>query len=421
MADRQLRESSGAQPRLFYGYIVVVSAMFIITVIFGVRFAFGVFFIPMSAEFGWTRAMTSGAFSLSMAFEGLLAIVMGGLNDRLGPRVVMILCAFFLGLGYLLMSQVNTVWQLYLFYGVIIGIGMSATMVPLLSTVARWFTKRRGMMTGIALTGTGIGALIAPPVANQLIAAYDWRTSYVILGSLILVAVVLAAQLLRRDPISMGQTSYGENEGEQGLNSLSKGFSLREAVCTSQFWVVFGMGLCLGCPTFAITVHIVPHATELGISAAGAASILATVGGLMIVGKLVMGSASDRIGYRTAFIIGFVLMSAALFWLVPATELWALYLFAAVFGLAEGGMGLLISPLVATLFGLSSHGSIFGLVVLGFTAGAAIGPLMSGYIFDVTGSYQVAFLACAAISIAGLALTAFLKPIAGERGQMEAS
>ena len=142
--------------------------------------------------------------------RGLLCIVGGGLNDRLGPRVVITLCGFLIGLGYLLMSQVSTVWQLYVFYGVIIGIGMSGFWVPLLSTIVRWFDKRRSMMSGIVLTATGVGILIGAPVANRIISTYDWRISYIIMGSLVLIVILLAAQFLKRAPAQVGQMPDGD-------------------------------------------------------------------------------------------------------------------------------------------------------------------------------------------------------------------
>ncbi|MDP2917649.1 MAG: MFS transporter [Dehalococcoidia bacterium] len=160
---------------LFYGYVIVVASFFIMIATYGTYFAFGVFFNPVLAEFGWTRVMTSGAFSLSMVVHGVLGIGSGVLTDKLGPKIVIAVSGLVLGLGYLLMSQVGNIWQLYLFYGVIVGIGMSAAWVSILSTVARWFVTRRNMVTGIVLTGTGVGALIAPPIASRLISAYDWH------------------------------------------------------------------------------------------------------------------------------------------------------------------------------------------------------------------------------------------------------
>ena len=401
---------------------MVVVALIIQVAMSATNFAFGVFFKPLITEFGWTRAMTSGAFSLSWIVQGLLAIVAGVLTDRVGPRIVMTLCGFFLGLGYLLMSQVSAVWQLYLFYGVITGTGMSGVFVPLMSTVARWFVKRRTTMTGIVLTGSGIAALIAPLVASWLISTYGWRISYIILGSLVLVVVVLLAQLLQRDPTQVGQRPYGENEGEEhSLKLGAEAFPLREAVQTRQFWVVFVMLFSLGYCVYTIMVHIVPHATDLGISGASAVNILATSGGMAIVGRVVLGSAADRIGSRQAFIIGFILMAAALFWLVPTTELWMLYLFAAIFGFAFGACSSLVSPLVAGLFGLTSHGLILATITFGFTTGAAVGPFLAGYIFDVTGNYQMAFLVCAVTGVVGLVLTALLRPITGERRKIKAT
>jgi len=190
------------KPGFFYGYIVVVAAFLIVTIMWGAAYSFGVFFKPLLEEFGWTRAMTSGAFSLSLILTGLLSVVAGKMTDRFGPQIVMTVCGLFLGSGYLLVSQVSAIWQLYLFYGVIMGAGMGGSFVPLASTVARWFVKKRGMMTGIAASGIGMGILIMPPLANWLISSYGWRTSYMVVGVTALVLIIVAAQFLKRDPRS---------------------------------------------------------------------------------------------------------------------------------------------------------------------------------------------------------------------------
>jgi MFS family permease len=397
--------------RFYYGYIVILAAFIIMLVSWGLYITFGIFFDPLLDQFGWSKAVLSGAYSFCTIFHGVLGIAMGGLNDRFGPRIVVTFCGFFLGLGYLLMSQVNNVWQLYLYYGVIIGIGMSGLWVPLLSSVARWFVVRRSLMTGIVISGLTIGQLIAPPVISRLILAYDWRLSYVILGGVALISVMTAAQFMRRDPAGTGKLSDGANQENQGLKSDPQDYSLREAVHTAQFWIAIIVLFCFGYAAFTITVHIVSHAGELGISEVNAANILAINGGIGIIGNFVLGGiVGDRIGNRKAFIIGFVLATVSLFWLVFARELWVLYLFAIVFGLALGSMGTSESPLIARLFGLSSHGLIYGVIGLGFTAGGAVGPVVSGYIFDVTESYQLAFWICAAFGVIGLILTAMLRP-----------
>ena len=308
-------------------------------------------------------------------------------------------------------SQVSSIWQMYLFYGAIISTGMSGGFVPLTSTVAKWFTKRKGIMTGITVSGLGLGTLIMPPIVNWLISLYGWRTSYIVLGSMALILVTLTAQFLRRDPGQIGQSPYGENElpGKADLNT--SGFSLQEAIHTRQFWTLGMAFFCFALSAGAVMIHIVPHAIGLGISTANAAVILAVIGGLSTGGRVIMGGASDRIGNKLALIICFSLESIALFWLfLTAKELWMLYLFSVIFGFGYGGMATLISPTIAELFGLSSHGVILGITMFGIAVGEGISPVIAGYIFDIAGSYNPAFLICAVASVTGLILVLLLKP-----------
>ena len=329
----------GKRSRFFYGYIIVLAAFLIHMVVWGMFNSYGVFFKPLTMEFGWTRAMTSSAVSVAMIVYGLLGIAMGRLSDRFGSRMIMVVCGLFLGLGYLLMSQVNTIWQLYLFYGLMIGIGVSPLDVSLLSTVARWFVKKRGMMTGIVKVGTGIGILVVPIVVNWLIVGNGWRTSYIIMGIVVLVFVIVVAQLLRRDPEQMGQLPDGEEKASAGsLNSVEGGLSLREAIHTRQFWVICAVFFCVEFITLIISVHIVPNALDLEISPTKAASLLGAIGGVSIVGRFLMGSAGDRIGHKLAMTICFIIMVAALFWLQFARELWMLYLFVVVYAVGNGGL-----------------------------------------------------------------------------------
>jgi MFS family permease len=407
---RAKQQSKQNRSGFFYGYLIVGLAFIIMFVFWGAFYAFGIFFKPILKEFGWTRAMTAGAFSLCSIVQGLLGIAMGGLTDKFGARLVMTLCGLLLGVGYLLMSQLSVIWQLYLFYGAIVGAGMAGSFTPLMSAVARCFMRRRSTMTGIVAAGTGFGALIAPPVVSRLVSSYGWRVSYVILGGIVLGVVVLCAQFLRYDPARMGQGAYGDDgEREKIPKQDIKELSLTEAVYTMRFWIVFGMIFSLGFCVFAIMVHIVPHAAEIGISITSAANILATIGGASILGKVLLGKTADRIGNRQTFIIGFILMLAALFMVLPTKGELMLYLFAVVYGFGFGGCVASESPIVAELFGLSSHGLILGVISFSFLLGGAFGPFLFGFIFDITGSYQWGFLACGVVSFIGLILTAILK------------
>lgn len=396
----------------FYGYVVVAAAFFLMLVMWGAYYSFGIFFEPLLAEFGWTKAMTSGAFSLSFFLTGILGVLAGRLTDRFGPRVVMTVCGFFLGLGYILVSRTDTIWQLYLFYGIVVALGMGASVIPLQTTVARWFVRRRGAMTGLIISGIGAGMVIVPPIANQLIFHYGWRLSYVIVGSVALVLVMLSAQFLRRDPGQIGQHPYGEGEVEIRANLLDSGLSLRRALRTWQFWTMVAALLCFTMGEGTILVHIVSHAIGLGISADKAALLIPVIGLTSIPARVLTGVAGDRFGNKRAYLISFVFFDLSLFLLLITKELWLFYLFAVIYGIAYGGLSALISPIVAELFGLSSHGVVMGMVIMfGGTAGMAVGPFLAGHIFDVTGSYQTAFLLYAIIGVVGLVLVSRLKPV----------
>lgn len=412
MTDKKDTNRPGREKRFIYGYIVVAAAFFIMFVSWAAYNSYGVFLTPLLKNFNWNTAAASGAFSLSMFLYGVLGIVVGSLNDRLGPRLVLTLCGVLLGLGYLLMSWVGALWQLYLFLGVIIGAGMSGVWVPQVSTVARWFVKRRTLMTGFVIAGSGIGQLVGPIVTSRLIAKIGWTQTYMITGIAVLVLIVLAAQLLRREPAYTGRLSREDGEGKNlDIKPVTTDFSFHTAVKTPQFWILFGMLVCFGYGTYTVVVHIVPYAIGLNISPVSAADILATRGALSILGSYVLSIFADRIGNKQVFAFGFGLLIVALFGLSLVKEEWMLYLFIVALGFAVGGIAASESPITAWLFGLGSHGLIYGVVHVGFTVGAAAGPYLTGYLFDLTGSYQLGFFIAAGFGVIGLFLTLTLKPI----------
>ena len=271
-------------------------------------------------------------------------------------------------------------------------------------------------MTGIVVSGVGLGTVVVPPLANWLISVYDWRTSYIILGVIVLVLITATAQFLKRNPYQIGQLPYGENTATgESLLQGAKEFDFKKALRSRNFITVCFIYFCFGFSLHTILVHIVPHIMELGISSTAAASILAAMGGLSIVGRVVMGSASDRLGVKLSLVIDLVLMFAALFWLQIAGDLWTFYLFAVVFGLAYGGGVPLQSLISAELFGLRSLGVILASVTLAYTTGGSVGPLFSGYLFDLTGDYYLALLIAACMAVAGCILALTLKSSAGAK------
>ncbi len=401
---------------LYYGYVIAILAFIIILIIYGLRFSYGVFFSPMSSDLGLSNAAASLVFSISMIMEGLFNIILGGVVDKYGPRLVVTFSCILVGIGYCLIPSVTSLWQLFIFYSGFIGIGMGGLFAPLVSGIARWFTTRRNLMTGLVISSVGIGILIVSPLANRLIISYSWKTTFLIFGIAILLITTTCAQFLKRDPASQGLAQDGVRERADILKSHANstpapGISFKQAIRSYQFWSVFVLLFSYGFCSNAVSIHLVPDALKLGISATVAATVLATIGGLQIVGRIGLGLAADRVGNRIMFIVGFLLLAGLTLWLPSIKVTWALFVFAAIFGLAQGGMASSQSPLTAGLFGLRSLGLLFGCVGFGFTLGAALGPFVTGKLVDTTGGYRTAFLICAVISLIALGIALLLKPL----------
>ena len=197
---------------IFYGWWIVAAAFLAMMAHAGTYYSFGVFFKPVQLELGWTRADVSWAIFLQQAFHGASYILVGALIDRHGPRKVIPPFAILLFIGYALVSQTSALWQLYFFYGVVVGIGYGIGYAPLASIVARWFYKRKGLALGIAAGGIGMGTIIMPPLLSFLILHFGWRVAFGITGLILLVVFVAAAFILRRDPYESGLTPYGHAE-----------------------------------------------------------------------------------------------------------------------------------------------------------------------------------------------------------------
>ena len=398
--------------KFHYSYVIAASCFGIQAVGIGTYFSYGVLFNPLISEFGWSRASISGASSMAFLLMGLLGIVIGRLNDRIGPRKLMTVTGIFFGLGYLLMYRLETVWQLYLFFGIVFGIGLSSIDVIALSTIARWFVRKRGVVTGIVKVGTGAGQMTIPFLVSILIISFGWRYSCVIIGVAVLIILVSIAQLMRRDPGQMGLSPDRDEAGPADKPALApEGLSLREALRTRQFWTLCAAYLTVVFCLMIVMVHIVPFAMDINVSPTKAAGVLSTIGGVSMVGRFFSGLAIDRIGSRRVMIFCFFLLVAGLLWLQLAKELWMIYLFAVIYGIAHGGFFTTFSPIVAEFFGIKSHGALFGIAMFSGTFGGAIGPFLAGYIFDVTGGYGLAIWICILMSALGFVLISLLKPV----------
>jgi MFS family permease len=413
---KDLAMTKDSKGKYQYGHVIAATCFGIQSVGIGTYFSYGVLFNPLIDEFGWSRASVSGATSMAFLLMGLLGIGVGRLNDRFGPRLLMTVSGVFYGLGYFLMSRLESVWQLYFFFTIIFGIGLSTIDVIPLTTIARWFIRKRGIVTGIVKVGTGAGQMVIPFLVSILIIRYGWRSSSVIVGVAVLVILVAIAQLLRRDPGQMGLLPDGDPPGATDSPvAESEGLSLREAVRTRQFWTICAAMLAIVFCLMTVMVHIVPLAREIKVSPTMAAGLLSTIGGVSMAGRFFSGIALDRIGSKRVMIICFILLIAVFLWLQIAIRLWMLYLFAVIYGLSHGGFFTSFSPIVAEFFGIKSHGLLFGVTMFCGTFGGALGPITAGYVFDVTGAYAGAIWICTLISLIGVGLVATLKPALKEK------
>jgi MFS family permease len=396
----------------FYGYIIVFVLFIIQILMVGPRNSFGVFINPLTTEFGWSRALVTGSFSISTLIAGFSSIFMGLVSDRLGPRIVLTFCGILVGAGLMLMYFVVSAWQLYLFYAVLIGVGTGGLMAPQMSTVCRWFIKRRNIMTAMLMVGGGLGGLIAPPVITWIIYTYNWRDAFLIMGIGVFILMILAAQFLKRDPSKIGQVAYGEQSETPGRAPPGiSGLSLKQALQTKKFWVFAALLFCYGFCISTPAVHIVPYAIDIGISPVNAAIILSLMNGMVPVGSIVVALIADRIGSRRAFMTCVCLLASIMLLLLPVTNRWLLSLFMMILSFGGGGLSVIQSTLLAELFGMKSHGVILGCIVFTFTIGGAAGPLIAASVYDSTGSYRWVFLLCGVLVVVAIILAIYMNRI----------
>ncbi|MEM9060164.1 MAG: MFS transporter [Pseudomonadota bacterium] len=376
-------------------YFIVLGACMTQFMVIGLLFSFGLFFRVFEEEFGWSRALVSSGTALAMFMMGVLAIPSGRLGDRFGPRIVLTVSGALFGFGYAMISQISEPWHLLLLLGLFVGLGMATHDVITLSTIGRWFERRRGIMTGIVKTGTAAGQVALPPLCAYLIATHDWRTAVVILGVTAGIALLIAARLVRPAP-KPSETAATDAE--------PPGLTFSEARRTAQFWKLCALQFCFFPTLTSIPLHIAVHGEDQGMTTAMAATLLATVGGVSAAGRLIVGAFSDRIGGRNAYMLCFMPLICALVLLTTITDHTAMFAIAALYGFAHGGFFTVVSPTIAESFGTKALGAIFGVIVFCGTVGGAISPILLGRTYDVLGYYDPGFIALACLAGLGLVL-----------------
>ena len=405
--------------RIFYGWYIIIAAFLVATIGNGLQYSFGVFLKPLSQEFSWSRSLTAGAFMFYMICRAFSGILMGGLSDKYGPRIIVGIGGFLMGLGMLLGASIASPWQLYLFYGGLIGVGMGVAGAPLWATVSRWFVAGRGRALGLLASGAGVGSVIMSPVAAYFIRNFGLSTAYLVIGASSLVALSICALVLRKEPRDLGLQPYGAPAGAEAegvhLNGKKPGessdWTISRALHSRSFKLLAGSGVSWGAGFFLLMTNIVAHATDLGVSGAAAPYLLSIIGGSGAIGMVITGWVSDKVGARQVLVASFLLQGGVLFWLTTISSFALFCVACAIFGFGYGGVIPQFPGITAELFGLRSLGAILGLLSLTWLLGGAVGAELGNFIYDLTRphSYILAFWLGGAVFMVGTLFLLLMK------------
>lgn len=406
----------------FYGWIVVGAAFMVMFVGFGAAYSFASFFASLEAEFGATRGDISLVFSIAGFLYFGLGAVSGLLADRFGPRIVCLAGMLITGAGLLLAAVAVELWQVYLGYGLGVGVGVGFAYVPAIGAVQHWFTAKRGLASGIAVSGIGVGTLVVPSVAAELISWAGWRDAYMLLAFGPLVIGTIAAWLIHGRPADRGLAP----DGGPSLTAAKAaapvyGLTLAEASRTRPFWIFFFAFVILSVGIFIPFVHMVPYAIDHGLSVEDGAALIGLIGVGSTLGRFLLGGFADRFGRRLTMAALFAGMGACFFIWLGSEGFLGLGIFAALFGACYGGFVALAPAVAADYFGARAVSSILGVLYAGVAFGTLIGPPFAGYVFDWMASYTLPILLSVAVSAIATAMIALMPDAARWRAEREAA
>jgi MFS family permease len=368
-------------------------------VAFGLVYSFSVFLKPLASEFSWGRSVTAGAFGFYGILHTLLAILSGRLCDRFGPKLVLAIAGFCLGLSMILMGYTTSIRELYLYYGFLFSIGIAGAYIPVMSTVSRWFKVKRGFAIGLTAAGLGAGSLVFSPLSAWLVSSFGWRKAYTIVGIVAWLAFIPIVKFMKQ--VHRESTEKEEFEG----------FSFSEAFWTRSFWAFSFSWFFIAIAMWAILVHIVPLATDRGMTMMTAGILAGIIGAASIIGRINAGFLSDKVGRKRVLITEFSVQLISFIWLLFSTKIWMLFFFAVLFGISSGGWAGVIATFPADYFGFKATGSILGFANALAGVGVAMGPYVGGYIFDTTRSYDYMVVMCIIATIAAIVSGLFLTPV----------
>lgn len=412
-------QSTLAHRSIFRGWFVVAGAFAVTLVGFGCAYTFSAFLKPLQLEFGVSCGSVSLVFSLAGFLYFGLGIISGPLADRFGSRVFAVIGMLLTGLGLAAAGFARSLAEVYLAYGLGVGVGVGCAYVPAIGAVQRWFVRRRGFASGLAVSGIGVGTLAMPPLATLLIEMLGWRGAYLALGLLAAAIGGVLALLIENDPRDRGLGPDGDQALATG-SSRAAGASIAEAVRSRNFIALYVACLICAFGVFVPFVHLVPYASDHGVAPTTAVLLLGVIGIGSTAGRFLLGGLADRMGRTSALLLMFAGMAVTLAIWAVSINVWALAAFAFVYGAFYGGWVAVLPAVVTDYFGGRNVSGIIGIFYTSVAFGTLIGPSAAGFAYDLMHSYTVPILISATANvIAALIVAAVLAP--GGRGTVGAA
>lgn len=340
---------------------------------------------------------------------GIFSILMGRLADKYDIRKILFVGGLAFGAGLYLSSTIHSKWELFLFYGLMVGAGLGAGYVPLVAFLSRDFTKRKGLALGTIAAGIGFGTLVMSQLIGYYLLGLGWRTSFTILALMNFTVIMMASMLLRIQPKQFYQEIPETHKLKDHTGKGVQEFNIRGSIRTVVFWTLCFCFLfwCLG--LFMLLVHLVPYMTDIRVSPQNATNVLSLIGLSSILGKVFLGNLSDRIKPKLILIASLSVQAGMIFWVIFLRNPIGFYIFGVLFGFSYGGVIPMFPVMTSNFFGLSALGILFGILMFASQIGGSIGPILGGFLFDRFGSYSLPFALGLASVLISMILSLTLK------------
>lgn len=403
-------QPTSAHRGMFRGWYVVAAAFAVTFVGFGSAYTFSAFLEPLQRDFGASRGSISLVFSIAGFLYFALGLVSGPLADRIGSRPLAVAGMILTAAGLAAASAARSLVEVYLAYGLGVGLGVGCAYVPAIGAVQRWFVRRRGFASGLAVSGIGLGTLAMPPLASLLIGSVGWRGAYLVLGAIALVLGGGLSLLIENDPKDRGLGPDGDPPRAPRAGTDAAGASVREAVRSTRFVGLYVSCLVCSFGAFVPFVHLVPYARDHGVAASSAALLLGMIGAGSTAGRFVLGALAERMGRDRSLTMVLIGMAFAMAIWAVAANVWALAAFAFVYGAFYGGWVAVLPAVVMDHFGGRNVSGIIGMLYTSVAFGTLVGPSAAGFAFDASHSYVLPILLSAAANVVAALIVVVMLP-----------